>query len=909
MLENRTRASSLSRLSKICVSVLLGLAMAACKPLVEPEVKTGRGPGELIPPTVETPAISRSPLPRPDLSALPEGAKGHFPDQDMGQIFVTLPPRQADRVSSEDVASRVIRPILEAMKFQPGMRGLRIKTEAGLDQPRPKLDGVAQLLQAEYTGNEVGVRQHTREMIAAFLGETPPTENVERALQMARGMSFSQFKADIERLEITYPFLQVHGDVPIEHTLLLASRWEGQTVTTVRGTLIHRYSIANRRPETSRGVVQAAYKSLTQVKGIEGIAGETASDGPWLVLLPYGNDANGGISLRYAWRMVIDGRSVGRRVPFLTWVDAQTFEILKMEPLVIDVGARGDAWRRDPGTDTTFSRFFQVDPATDGEYTLQLEDVTQRVDYLNDGFDSDDVAISDSANGSSATLANFDQSPINDAANAICAVDGNISFQQVHFYSIFHVNWQQSISHGIFTPFPTSPWNPRVESATAGCNAWSSMDYGACQGYYDAACPNYSTGGVDAANYMNFAHDNTVVAHELAHNSVDRYTVTRPADWCGATPCPVPLGWGRFHDLADAWADHFENTNCTAGWVAKNLGGVDASRDCQGTRGHVETGGLPRLHEVSVPFNPATPADHFPEHRNAATGEYAEMQMPAAALWQVREGMRSKCRPSGHPQYFVRFTRALKNTGFFGADPGSTDIGDLELQMIEQWATSGQPGGPPAFRHNGNHTTNKVLSGFAKVGIFPIPAQCIDGDAGTTDALMCPGGENGADAVIDIDDNDPADDLDIDGVTHPETDFLELDGPAPTFHVWTGSRFTFSGTSARPVTGIAPCNAKFRVQASTDPGFAPSDTVQSGWLEVDRDTDTADPTECYGTWTPSVGQWNQLQSGGALSKVYYRVHTRDESDGNERLSTEVAGGLWTVPPPYALITADGQSDY
>ena len=324
---------------------------------------------------------------------------------------------------------------------------------------------------------------------------------------------------------------------------------------------------------------------------------------------------------------------------------------------------------------------------------------------------------------------------------------------------------------------------------------------------------------------------------------------------------------------------------------------------------------MPRLHEVTWPFNPAAPGDHFPEHRDAATGGYADMHIPSAALWQLREGMRSKCRPSGHPQFFVRWTRALKNTGFMGADPGNTDLGiyrylhDLELELIEQWATSGLAGGPPAFAHNGNHTTSKVLAAFAKTGLFPIPAGCIDGDATTVDAALCPGGENGADAVIDIEDNEPGDDLTVDDVVHPEHDFLRLGGPAPTFHVWTGSRFTFSGTSARPITGTAPCNSRYRVEVSTDAAFPAASTLDSGWVTVDTDTDTPASPECYDTWTPSAGQWTTLQAGGAGTRVHYRVRTRDAADGNERLSTSPANGTWTVPAPYAVITATGQSDY
>ncbi|CUI06296.1 hypothetical protein BN2497_7369 [Janthinobacterium sp. CG23_2] len=877
-------------------------------------VATGPGPSEVVFPSIETPNIKPGRAPTVDLRALPKGAQVSLPNQDMGHVFMRVPPTEVVTLSGAEVADKVIVPLLSALHFDGGMRRLRRAPEAGLPQTRPQLDGVAQLLALEYQGNEKATRPRTLDMVDAFLGKRAPTDDVERNLLIARGLTYAQYKADIERQEIIYPFMQVDGDVPIEHTLLLASRWEGQSVTSVRGSLIHRYSIANLRPQSADGADLRAYAALSKVRGIDSVDGKRVLDGPSLVLLPYGNDSAGAVSLRYAWRMVVDAISFGRPVPFRVWSDAATGTILKMRPLVSDVTATGNVWRRDPGTGATQVRSFTVDPAVGGQYTLKLAGVVSRVDHQGDGFDAEDVSISSTLGGSSATLANFNQAPINNGASAICASGANPRFQQVNYFGVFHVNWKQSLAHGIYTPFPTSPWNPRIESASAGCNAWSSMNFGACQGYFDAACPNYSDGTTSPTNFMNFAHDNTVVGHELAHNAVQRFTDARPANWCGMAPCAIPVGMSKMHDLADAWADHVDNTNCTAGWAAKNLGGVNASNNCQGSRGHSEGGSLPRLHEVTTPFNPAIPGDHFPEHRDLSSIDYADMQIGSAILWQVREGMRSKCRPSGHPQYFVRFTRALKNAGFAGS-PGDGDRGiynvlhDLELEMVEQWATSGLPGGPPAFAHNGNHTTNKVLAGFAKGGIFAMPSACIDGDPGTADAAICPSGENGGDAVIDMNDNDPADDLVVDGISHRETDFLKLGGPAPTFQVWTGPRFRFTGTGARPVSGTAICNAKYIVEASTDQAFSPASTINSGWRVVDLNTATPASPECSDTWTPNAAQWTTLQSGGHLTRVYYRTRTRDALDGNERISTSPGAGLWTVPPPYAVITTTGGSDY
>ena len=268
-------------------------------------------------------------------------------------------------------------------------------------------------------------------MIDAFLNRRPASAPVDDALLLARGMNFAQFKADIERLEITYPFVQIDKDVPIEHTLLLATRWEGQTVTSVRGTMIHRYQITNTAPdlvrcakeqqlegtsaqtgcaEVRRNAVSAARAALQEFKQVQDVSRSRYDTDPVGVLLPYGNTTSGEIALRYAWRLVITGYMNREEMPFLTWLDAQSAQILKMEPLFNDAtGARGKTWRRDPGTGGERNSFFTVDDAVSSQYALSLTDMANRVDFLEDGDTTNDVSISSAGNGSSGTLANFNQ--------------------------------------------------------------------------------------------------------------------------------------------------------------------------------------------------------------------------------------------------------------------------------------------------------------------------------------------------------------------------------------------------------------------------------------------------------------------------------------------------------------------
>jgi hypothetical protein len=187
------------------------------------------------------------------------------------------------------------------------------------------------------------------------------------------------------------------------------------------------------------------------------------------------------------------------------------------------------------------------------------------------------------------------------------------------------------------------------------------------------------------------------------------------------------------------------------------------------------------------------------------------------------------------------------------------------------------------------------------VGLFVLPYQCIDGNVATSEPLRCPSGELGGDAVVDIDDNNPGDDPAINGVIHPEVDYLQSGGTPPTFHVWTGPRYQFDAAGGTTFPNPSPCHPEFQVEIANDQFFTVNVAV-SGFLTVDRDPSTPAP-ECYGTWTPSPLQWVPLSSG---SRLYYRVRTQSAGGGNTRISTLPGNGLYTFPPPYAILNATGK---
>lgn len=890
--------------------------------------------------TVLPPPIEPRSAPDVDLAVLGHW-RARLPAHDTGKIFAVIPAKREPPagVTWALVRAEVIVPLLRAVRFNRGAEALRApppsvtndRFRTGIPQPTATLADIAQLLSAEYGADPKAASASALHILSALRGQEPGPD-VEPLLAAGRGMGLRQFKANIERKEFIYPFVQTHAGVPIEHTVLLASRWEGQSVTSVRGALIHRYTLPpgppvrdfERPPEAVLfGELDQLHKSRTRTSGT-----------PTLVLLPYGTHASdGSVQLHYAWRVPVDIAAHGRSFRALAWIRADDAlaespfrlrKILKLLPLDADaqpgsVEGRGRSWQSDPGSGRTPLRSFDVDaPATDAPrpYDLRRFGFVERL-ALPDFGAGQEVSIPDLITDQQGSYVDFGLSRINEGARAACAKGNDFHFQQVNFYATLHNHWRHAITHGIYAPFPATAWKPGLEVIGAGCNASPSMEMGACQGYYDTACPDFSTGGNEPENYLNFAHDATIVGHEVAHRAIQRYTHDRPPDWCGSVSCTLPLGWGLFHDLADAWADHIENTNCTGGWVAKNLGGINASFGCQGTRGHDADGRLPRLHEVSLPFNPASPGNHFPEGRGhpwRPPNNYMDMQIPAAALWQVREGMRSLEPVSGGVQYFVRFAHALRNTGFLGADIGDSDraayryLHDLLLEMLNQW-------GAPLLQSSnesapqGDRTINKVLAGFARAGLFAIPVECLDESVLTASTRYCASGTNGADAIIDVDDGDASDDVTAGGRLHPERDYLRVGGPAPLFHIWTGAayRFRTADGRARPVSGTAVCNSKFFVEVSPDESFASPKTVRSAWVGVNTDNDNATSPACYGTWRPTLAQWMQLQQAGVGKRLYYRARTDNAAATNARWSDRPAGGLWVVPPPYTLLTVSGKA--
>ena len=831
---------------------------------------------------------------------MPEGASARFPVVSGDGFYVRLEPTPVNALGVDAIAEQVVDPILRAFGFSFAVDALAWPTDGVALEP---LDIPALFADVATEEGELdGFSEIDLELLDT-LTQVEPVADValtDAALSAALGLSLEQLRQELHGDGWVYTFLQTVDGVPIERAGVHVQRRQGWSVDAVSGSLWQSYRVANlvsmAEPEVGEVEIALAALDVEPPVQVDGFLDE-----PVHILLPHGIDpVDGETLLRHAWRSTVQLNYQEELGPALVYLDAENGSLLAFKSWIGHaVPATGKVYRRAPDVGPVGADFM-VDAATAGEYVLQGPGIL-RVDMYADNIFTGEVAIPQIGGGSSTTLANFDQAPLNDATNIACNIPGpNRGFEEVNLYQALYRNREVALVYGIWQPFPQIPWQPRVSFQNTGmpiCNAYSSMLFEACQGFVKPNCPNFANA------FINHAHDRTVISHEVAHHAVPRLTEARPGNWCGSASCPLPEGWDIFHDLADFWAGHVENTNCIGGWTAKNfIGGTNGSFNCSPSSD--EGGFLPRLFDVATAFDPLDPTDHFPEHHDLFAADYAFGQVAAAALWQSRVGMRSRNRVAGHTLFWSRFIRALRFSGFanFSAAAGSDRylyelLYDLESQMMDEWTFSAQMG----------TTSNKVQSGFARTGLFLIPPACLDNDAQTADARYCPGGENGGAAVIDIDDNVPADDLTLDGVLHRETDYLEIGGVAPSFDVWTGPRWQFTGTTARPVVDPPKCNKQYWVEVSRHPSYLSGPSLHSFWQTVDTDVTTPSSPECYARWTPSASQWSTFTAGVAPGdRIYYRVFTIDGGGSNLMSSDQPGKALWRPPSPYAVMTTDGR---
>jgi hypothetical protein len=738
---------------------------------------------------------------------------------------------------------------------------------------------------------------------------------LEDDIALAEGTTLQGFIEDLTLPERHFVYRQFHEGTMVEGAMVVASAREGHGVHTVRGALYNAVSPLNSISIEPFDAQNLAVDYYSEALGlfvndngiiVQGMfpGSKIVVDYPTAVLLP-SDDGH-----LYAWRgrlriVALAGNLSGppttgdfgqlgkEHFSATFWIDAEEGTWLGSSVTGgHEVAATGRSFRNDPGTGpwnggnpTTESIGFRVDAAAGGKYTLKLAGVHNQVDRGANGISTSgsgaEVSISASNNGSSSSFANFDQASINDSAGrrAICQTDANHNpaFTEVDLAASIQRFHTRALGAGVIDndtiKFPRSPWSPTCNDPNADapgspCNARAGMTFGYGPCFANAACPNCTGSGCN--HVLNFVHDHTVTAHEMAHNIAWQQFCQRAG--CGPD-CTGTCGTAPiWHDVADGWAATYEGTPCVGGWTIKNSGGVDQSLYCNPN--HDEGGWLPRL---------LNGADKFPDHRdldgngvNDNTDEYANSQIASYAVWEIRKGMESRCPPSGIAAFERRFMQALANMTYSYTAPSGSDrhleqgLRDLLRAMVAQWASATNTG----TYENGSPSTNKVTAGFARAGIFL----------------------QGHEAVIDVEDND-TDDRDV--------DWLDRDDAPPTFQVWTGREYTFDSSGKAVAPGVLPmCGTSFRVHVSTSPTFAAgSQTFVSDWV---------DAVECKGSYTLTAGEWNAVRgtTGGAAVKLYYRAETFSDPfpalvSPQYRMSTQPGNGAFSVPAPYAVINDTG----
>lgn len=845
------------------------------------------------------------PLPSPKdskITLLEAEVTATVPEFDGDSFSAVLPVRLQEGDMPARLVLEQIAPVLRASGFQRSLAELQVPAEP-LRLPPPNVAALA-----GEVCREAALQDPVSREVCAALRTGKPSAAADAHSRAAYGVTIAQFRSELEKPVDQYSFPQLVDGVPIESAGAYAYRRQGESLSIVHGTLFNRYEVVN-RPSVVVSVVKAA---LLVLGGLWKVGPLELAEPAEMVMLAHGtrrSETGGEVTaLRHAWRALV--RSTLTRKAWMVWIDAETGALLRSTAQQDGATrqAQGPRWRRDPGlcdlgpcVETV--SFGVNDPGT-GKFVLALDGLFRRFDRHGDGaFDDGEVTVTGTAD--------FMQVAGN-AAKAVCEAGGNTAFRQVHAYAHLYSFHQQLKDAGSMPPFPDpakpiTVWIDDLPKAGKEDPAkpvnWAGYDaYGAGRsllrftrgpGIEHAGCP-------DAPKLrLNGAHDAATLAHEMSHLAVKRIQERRPQGWCqpphgASTACPRPEGRGLFHDFADAMANAYTSTNCFSGWADKNQDGKDVNRYCKDPARTSEAGGFPRLAHVADAFDPQNPGDHFPE-RASETSDYANGQIAAAALWRVRQGMRSKSPALGTAEYLVRLNRALWSFGFvkpvcskMEKDGGHAAneiqkacvldlyryLQDLERRMLDAWAAAPPPGQP-----DWRHTANKVLSGFARGGIY-----------------LASG-----DAVIDVDDQESGDDPEVDGVRHVEVDYVLRGGAAPIFRVWTGPRFAIEGTGAGTVISTAKrsCHTRYQVEVATTATFSPNSKV---WK-----SQVLNAPDCAGKVGPTDQEWNSLLAGTSGDQnVYYRVRTWDGNGANPRISTSPGAGSFNVPPPFVVVNDTGK---
>lgn len=619
------------------------------------------------------------------------------------------------------------------------------------------------------------------------------------AIEEALRESAEQLRKQATQAEEVFVFEQWFKGTRIENAGARVVVREGVGVASLGGRIFAKVNLTNTQRLDANGALRVAEEYIKNVAKVENIG--TARS----VLLPYGE------GFRHAWRMeaTVEGG------PYELWIDAENGNVLQLEPLFSYDAGRGLVFNPNPNAGTV-EKAFEVDPPSNNVYRLRLSGVLDVNNNGADGVTNNDVTIS----SQNVSEANFNVNPINGTVVARTnQMNYNSRFQEVNVYAWVFTTRKTFLDLG----------SQNFPSITATVNHNNPCGFGinnAC-----ASGTNSLTFGIGGATtststacnqLFNSAIDATVVLHEFGH-LLNRIQVNAAG---GTMTQSINEG------MADFWACTFNNTDTFGAFWNNNCSAP------------VQNSFVPRQ---------AEPQDIFPDHI-IIFGDgfpHSDGQIICWALWNARTEL-NDINALGTFSINLNLVRALASAGV-GVLAGSTHkrVHDAYLNLLQQLAS----------RYNTSRYIHKILSGFARAGIFL----------------------SDRDAVIDIND-----------------DYLNRnDANGPTFTVWTGRDYTFNANESAN-TANQPFNTRFIVEVANDEAFTVnlvSSGVQTGIVSADGGR---------GSWTLPQANWNTLR---AQNQLFYRVTTRDANGGNVRTSGNPGNGfLANVPVAKALINQSGECE-
>jgi Zn-dependent metalloprotease len=624
---------------------------------------------------------------------------------------------------------------------------------------------------------------------------------VNKAAEDALQESAADLRKQAEQTTEAFVFQQTYKGVPIDNACVSVIAKRGVGLTTMSGRVFNTVNITNRQTLNETRAVKAASDYIGKSVKVE----KAPATKPMLVLVPYAE------GFKYAWRMEIHADG-----PYEVWIDAENGRVLQLDPLFsFQTAGRGLAFTPSPNVGTE-EKSFDVDAASGGVFRLRLGGVLDVNNNGADGVTNNDVTISSSG----VTEANFNAAPLNGTdVRRTNQANYNSRFQEVTVYAWVFNNRKFYLDLGS-QAFPSitatvnhnNPCGFGINNACA--SGTSSVTFG---------IGGATTGTSTSCNQLfNSAIDATVISHEFGH-LLNRIQFTAAG---GTLPGFINEG------LADFWACSIHNTDTFGDFWADNCAAP------------VQTSFVPRQAEAQ---------DIFPEHKtNFGDGfPHSDGQMICWALWNARTELNA-IDALGTFSINFNLVNALAASGV-GVINGVTfrNIHDSYIDLLQQLAT----------RYNTSRYIHKILTGFARAGLFLSPS----------------------DAVIDIND-----------------DYLNRgDAAGPTFTVWTGRDYAFNANGSVN-TANQPFNTRFTIEVANDENFTVN-VISSGQL--------GGVTAGAGgsaAWTMPAANWTTVR---AQDQIFYRVTTTDNAGGTVRTSGNPGNGFFTnVPVARAIINESGECE-